>query len=264
MRERRSFEPERHPIGARRDPVRRRLQRVECAGGEVLPLRAGQNTDRRAPFGYGQNRFSRHRSRCARRSYWLAKRQLVASFERPAAQASHCADEVSGATPEDFWQRNPSRDRQVGARAARTAPKAQPRTVGHVKRRAHRRRTSIDRELEFRTRDGHQPLVVELQLRSDQRHLEGRLVGIISRQRVRETMRAGIHGAGDGHTARLKPPPAPVLNRRQHPRLDDVQPAHVSDWLPTAHRTGRDRSDRTERRRRPSREMVQDGKDRTT
>ena len=105
-------------------------------------------------------------------------------------------------------------------------------------------------EHEFRTRDGHQPVVVELQLRSDQRHLEGRLVGIISRQRVCETMRAGIHGAGDGHTARLKPPPAPVLNRRQHPRLDDVQPAHVSDWLPTAHRTGRDRSDRTERRRR--------------
>jgi hypothetical protein len=128
---------------------------------------------------------------------------------------------TSSASEEKSSDCGPAGDREVRARPDSSLAEAQPRSGSRRERGVVRHRPAVQPEIERGPRHGDQPLVVELELRADERDLEESRVARVADDRVGQPVRHGIHRSGDRHAARLQPPSPFVLNRRLHAGLDD-------------------------------------------
>ena len=245
--------------------VRRRLQDVERIRREVVRLRPRQHADGRVTIRQRDDRVLR-RQRRALRQRRIAERQTIAGEQRAAVDAAHPADQVRRAAAEHRRHRDAAGDGQVGARAAPPRAEPQPRSGRDRERRVRRHLAPVERQLELGAGDRDEPLVLELELRSEQRHLEQRRVAVVADQRVRQPMRHRIHRAGDRHAAATGNP--------QRPRSCTVvsMPGLITTIARRVRAAGRatairrtppDRSDRTAPRRRPSSGTARRARDRT-
>ena len=106
-------------------------------------------------------------------------------------------------------------------------------------------------------RGTHRPIDVEL--RADERHFEGRRAGVVADERIGQPMRVGVHRAGHRHAGGLMAPAPEVLHRGQQPGTHhrdgvgahDAGPAREQRPLPRAApaRSARDRRRRAPRGR---------------
>ena len=228
MRERRTFEAKTHAVGRVADRVGRRLQHVERIRREIVLLWTGQHADPCAPLGQREQRRARLRAHRVARPHRIAKRYAIARLQRPPIEPAHRADDVRRAAAERRRHADAARHRDVGARASQPPAESQTRSRRDDKRRVRRHVPPIDGQLEFGARHRDHPLIVELELRADQRDLERRRVDVVAGQRIGKAVRAGIHRARDRHAARLQSPTAAILNRGEEARLDNEEMAHVS------------------------------------
>ena len=83
---------------------------------------------------------------------------------------------------------------------------------------AHRQLRSLEHWLQVAARDRNCCVLLEPQLRADNRGFERRRIGQIAEQRIRKAMRRRIHRTRHRHAEMLIAPPTGVLNRSEQPR----------------------------------------------
>ena len=97
------------------------------------------------------------------------------------------------------------------------------------RRRSHAvaRQVNISRtRVELRAAERHERIVLELDLRAEQRDFQHGLIRTISHQRVRQPERNAVHRAAGNDSEVLQPPASGILDRRQQSGLRDAQ-AHL-------------------------------------
>ena len=209
-----SFQPVAHPVGLGCYPVARGPQHLECFGHESIELRSGYHAQPGAAIGQRQG-LARPRPRpvvCRWARSRGAGRHPVSGTERAPLETAHPGDEMRRTAPEHRRNRNTSSDGEIGPgpAAARTEPK--PRTGSHGVRHAGRHLSLGGIDGEVGSRDRHDSLIVELELRPDQRHLERRGSVGIADQAIRKPVRVPVHRARDRDAKRLEPPSTAILH----------------------------------------------------